>query len=289
MARGRSARARAGAALGIAALSLGLVGCGGESPEEAVGETASRLGEIRSGELSMRVLVSPSGEPLDRGAGFLLDGPFALPERGGRLPSADVDYTRVAGRKRATVGIVSTPRAAFVRVDGQAYELPPERERELRSAAGSPEGSSGLERLRIDTWIRDPDLSPGPPVDGAETDRVTSSVDVVRAANALLAAGGETGPGDRPAIAGQDARRLEGAVRSAKLELLTGAEDRLLRRMILDLDLEADAPAALRERLGAVGGARFRLELEVAAPNRRVRVEPPRDALPASALPSAGG
>jgi hypothetical protein len=183
----------------------------------------------------MRVLVSPSGEPLDRGAGFLLDGPFALPERGGRLPSADVDYTRVAGRKRATVGIVSTPRAAFVRVDGQAYELPPERERELRSAAGSPEGSSGLERLRIDTWIRDPDLSPGPPVDGADTDRVTSSVDVVRAANALLAAAGETGPEDSPAIAGQDARRLEGAVRSAKLELLTGAEDRLLRRMVLDL------------------------------------------------------
>lgn len=252
-----------------------------------MGETASRLGEIRSGELSVRVLASPSGEPLERGAGFLVDGPFALPERAGQLPSADVDYTRVAGPKRATVGVVSTPRAAFVRVDGQAYELPPERERELRSAAGSPEGSSGLERLRVDSWIKDPDLSSGPPVDGAETDRVTSSVDVVRAANALLAAGSET-RSEGPAIAGQDARRLEAAVRSARLELLTGTEDRLLRRMVLDLDLEADTPAALRERLGALGGARFRLELEVGAPNRPVRVEPPRDAQPASALPIAG-
>ena len=280
------AASRALGGLVAAAAALGLAACG-DSPEEVVGQTAARLGEIRSGDLTMRVLAAPSGEQLERGSGFLLDGEFALPRRSGELPSADVDYTTVAGAQRGTVGIVSTPRAAFVRVGGQAYELPPEREDALRGAAGGQGGTSGLERLRIDTWVREPELDDGPSVGGEETERVRGSVDVVRAANALLAAAGETGPDGGPAIAGADARRLERATRSTRLELVTGAEDRLLRRLVLDLDMEADVPARLRERLGAVGGARFRMELEVGAPNRPVRVRAPRDALPAEALPVA--
>ncbi len=109
-------------------MSLGLLGCGAQGAEEVVAQTAARLGDIRSGELSMRVLAAPRGESLERGAGFLLEGPFALPARGGELPTAEVEYTRVAGSRRATVEVVSTRRAAFVRVEDQAYELPPERE-----------------------------------------------------------------------------------------------------------------------------------------------------------------
>ena len=267
------------AALGAAVLAA----CGGESPEEVVRETTANLGRIRSGDLSMRVLAAPRGKSLERGTGFLLDGPFSLSDRRGELPTTDVEYTRVAGSERSTLAVVSTGRRAFLRMDGQTYEMPSDRERALRGASG-PAGPSGqLERLRIASWVREPEIVPGPSLDGVETDRLRSGVDVVSATNALLEASGQSAPG-RPAITGAEAERLTRAVRSARLELVTGAEDRLLRRLRLDLELEAGAPPALLRTLGPLGGATFELELTVDRVNEPVRVRAPKDALPASAL-----
>lgn len=247
-----------------------------------VSETAEKLGEVRSGELSMRVLAAPRGERLERGAGFTIRGPFALAAPSA-LPVADVDYTQIAGPNRASVGFVSTGREGFLRVAGETYELGAAQERELRSAPGaSGEDDGGLEKLEIERWVRDPRLAPGGRVDGVETDRVTSGLDVVAAANGILAV---ARPGS-PAIEGDDARQLERAARSARLELVTGREDRLLRSLKIDLDLAADVPATLRTGLGPLGGARFSLVLEVAEPNRPVRVRAPRGARPAGELPS---
>jgi len=265
----------------LAATALGA--CGGGDAEEVVRETTANLGLIRSGDLTMRVLAAPRGESLERGSGFLLDGPFELSERRGALPVADVEYTQVAGPRRSTLSVVSTGRRAFLRMEGQAYEMPPERERALRGASGPAGPSAQLDRLRIASWVRDPETEPGPSVDGVETDRLRSGVDVVSATNALLEASGQAAPG-RPAIAGAEAERLTRAVRSARLELVTGAEDRLLRRLRLDLELEAGAPPALLRTLGPLGGASFRLELAVDRVNEPVRVRAPKDALPASAL-----
>lgn len=247
-----------------------------------VSETAEKLAEVRSGKLSMQVLATPRGERLERGAGFILEGPFALAAPG-QLPVANVGYTQIAGPNRASVRFLSTGREGFLRVAGDAYELSAAQERELRGApVASGEGGGGLEKLEIERWVRDPRLAPGERVDGVETDRVTSGLDVVAAANGILAV---ARPGSPP-IEGDDARQLERAARSARLELITGREDRLLRALSIELDLAADVPAALRTGLGPLGGARFSLELEVAEPNRPVSVAAPRGARPATELPS---
>lgn len=253
-----------------------------ESAGEVVAETARKLPKVRSGELSMRVRAAPRGTDLARGVGFSLEGPFALavPER---LPTADVAFTRMAGENRARVNFVSTGREAFVRTGGETYALGAARERRLRGAAPASGPSGGLGELDIEDWVEDPKLEAGPVLGGVPTDRITSRLRVVEAANGLLEVSGRGGP---QRLAGADARKLTRAARSARLELLTGAEDRLLRRLSIDLELSADIPAAVRDALGPLGGARFRLDLDVKDPNRPVRVARPRDARPAEELPS---
>jgi hypothetical protein len=253
---------------------VALVGCGG-SAEDAVEETATKLGELRSGDLHLTVLASPRGVPLTRGTGFVLDGPFAL-GRPGRLPALDVRYTKIAGPRRGSVRLVSTGRRAFLEQPEGAYALGPAEQRRLRAAAGPPGGATGLERLHVEDWVVDPELSSGANLGGAETDRVTSAIDVVAAANALVAATG--GPAE--AIRGVDAERLRRAVRSSRLVLVTGSDDRLLRRLTVDLDLAADLPPVMRTQLGELGGARFRMDLSIDEPNRPVRVRAPEGARP---------
>lgn len=262
------------AAAGVVAA---LVGCGGAA-EDAVSETAGKLGEVRSGDLHLTVLASPRGEPLARGVGFILDGPFAL-GRPGQLPVADVRYTKIAGPQRGSLTLISTGRDAFLELPDGTYELGASEERKLRAAAGEPGGATGLERLHVEDWVVSPELSSGATLGGAETDKVTSAIDVVAAANDLLAATG----GPSQAIKGPDAERLGRAVRSSRLVLVTGSEDRLLRRLIVDLDLAADLPPAVRRALGALGGARFRMDLSIDDPNRPVRVRAPKGAR--SAMP----
>lgn len=263
-------RHRRAAAAWLVATALAVGGCGGGAAEDAVGETAARLGELRSGELDLSVRASPLGKPLERGAGFSVRGPFSL-GGGGRLPVADVKYTRVSGSERGSATLISTGREAFVRSEAGTYELGAAAERELSRAAGRPGGSSGLERLGIDRWVVEPEIADA----GGGVERVTAGLDVVRAANAMLDA---TGRGAR--IQGVEARRLERAVRSSRLVLETGAEDRLLRRLTVEVELGADVPPAIRSGLGPLGGARFALDLEVTDPNQAVRVSAPKDAQP---------
>jgi hypothetical protein len=255
-----------------------------ESPGDVVAETARNLRYLRSGELSMRARAAPRGTALDRGVGFSLTGPFALAEPG-RLPMAEVTLTRSAGANRASADFVSTGGRAYVRVAGTAYALGAARERALRGSASSPGPGRGLDTLDIESWVRDPHLEDGPTVGGTKTDRITSKVDVARVADGLLSL---TRPGAR-ALTPRDADQLERATRSARLELLAGAEDRLLRRLTVDLELSADVPPPVRTALGPLGGARFALGLEVKDPNRAVRVRAPLGARPAAELPGGAG
>jgi hypothetical protein len=260
----------------LAGCSL-LGGGGGGEAEDALGETADNLGEIRSGTLDLRLLV----EPRDGDAfGLELNGPFELPEEEGALPELDLDYTQIAGGRRGTIGLVSTGDAAFTVVDGQAYELGDDETDELRAAARSLEG---LARLPIDEWIDEPTLEDGGEVGGAETDLVSGDLDLVAAANDLIDLARGFGP-PLPQLAGANADRVREAARDTSIRVWTGTDDRLLRRMLLEAEL-GDVPGPLGLLLGDLVPAKITFELGVTDPNRPVTVEAPRDPRPASERP----
>jgi hypothetical protein len=244
---------RRAAACGLLA-TLALAGCGGDDPDEVLSQTAKKLGQITSGDLSMRMGIDAGGSGK---VGFALDGPFAL-KRGGGMPRVRMAYTQIAGSRSATVVLISTGRRAFVSAGGKTRELPPAQARRLRVGAGA-----AGRQLKIGSWVRDPKLSDGPKLDGDETQRITAKLDVRSAARDLLGVAGALGPGS--AALGQNPGELERAVKSSSFELVTGKDDRLLRRLRIGLDVQ---PAGARRTA-------VRFLIAVRKPNQPVRIAAP--------------
>jgi len=134
-----------------ALLAVGaLAGCGGGGDAHRVlSRTADSLGKIRSGNLTLRLVVSPRSGTRGR-VGFVLRGPFSV--RAGALPVARIAYTQIAGAHEATLTFLSTGSDAYAAVHGRAYRLPASAEAELRGAVGGrgkPVRPAAHDRVRI--------------------------------------------------------------------------------------------------------------------------------------------
>ncbi len=269
---------RTAALLVLAAL---VAGCGGGRAHQVLSDTAGNLGKLRSGDLTLRLVLSPRKGTKGR-VGFELHGPFAL--RVGALPVAKIAYTQIAGAREATATFISTGTKAFAEVNGKAYELPASATDAVRRAAGGPGGSTTFGRLRIDNWVKHPVVTDGGQVGGAPTMRVSGDLDVVGAANGLLDLVRQLGRA-APTIEGNQAKQLENSVKSSSFELWSGRDDHLLRRLLLKAELGLDVPQSLRRVLGDVVGAKVDFELAVSNPNKPVSVAPPTNPLPSSQLP----
>lgn len=262
----------------LALLAAGLVvsGCGGNEggATPALRETADRLGTIRSGVITFSMEVDPRGD--DEPFGFELQGPFELAE-GGKLPRADIEYTQTANGQSETVRLVSDGERAVAVAGGRTVQLEGDALEDLREGGAAILGSGagdgeGLEELRIDRWLVGPELSDGP--DG--TDKIEGELDVVEVANGLLElVGSIESEGGAPRLDVESGDQLREAVKSSEFELLTGEDDRLLRRLALAVEVAADVPEELREALGEVVGADFSFLLELERPNEPVDVALP--------------
>lgn len=273
---------------GFVALAFSVVGCNGQDPtssgsdpREIVNETAANMASIESGELDFSLTAASEGE-LEGSAGFELSGPFRFEE--GVLPTVSWDFTRIAGEETVSVTFVSVDGAAFVEVDGQAYEVEPDQIGQLGASGGAVKG--GLESLDIGNWIESPQLSDGGSVGGAETDLIEGELDVVAAVNGILEIARQvSGDEDLPEITGEDAEQLERTAAGATIQLYTGAEDRLLRRLFVSLPLEAGGIEGLPEGLADLAATEFALDLRISDPNSEISVEAPANALPFEELP----
>jgi hypothetical protein len=268
-------------AASLVALVLFLAGCGGGGEANKVlSDAAGNLGKLRSGDLTLRLVVSSRQGTKGR-IGFELRGPFAL--RPGGLPVAKIAYTQIAGAHEGTATFISTGAKAYAEVNGKAYELPPSSTESIRQAAGGGSGS-GFGQLRIDNWVKNPKVTDGGDVGGVSTRHVSGDLDVVAAANGLLDLIRQLGRA-APTLEGDQAKQLEQAVQSSSFDLWSGRDDHLLRRLLLKADLGLQVPESLRRVLGDIVGAKIDFELAVSGPNKPVSVPPPTNPLPSSQLP----
>lgn len=266
--RARAEVRRRGTRAGVAlvALALGVSGCGSKSAgERALSNTASRLGRVRSGSLTMRVAATMPGRPAEP-VGYALTGPFQLAAPGG-LPLARLDYTRLAGPRQAVVRVVVDGHNAWVVADGTTRPLPPDQVEQLR-ASGSGASGGAVAGVHLTHWLRHPRVEPA----DAGVDRITGDVDAGAALADMLSLSARYGA-NTTALTKTDVDVLRRAARHAQVELLTGHADRFLRRLSLDVDFAAAANATLARALGQSAGPHLSIELAIADPNQPVHID----------------
>jgi hypothetical protein len=254
---------------------LALAGCGGggeDSATDVLSETADNLGGIRSGDLSLELLFSgKEGQQ----QGFRLVGPFSLEDE--QLPVAELGYTQIAGSEQAETTFISTGEAAFVEVDGTAYRLPAALVAEIREAAGDLETEGLGEKIELGNWIENPKRAEGGNVGGADTDRITAALNVVNVVNGLLEiAAAFSGSEAPPRVQGDAAEQMRNAVDTARIDVYTGKEDRLLRRLNVSIEFAPGVPDDVKSVLGVA----VDFELAISDPNKDVSVSAPENARP---------
>lgn len=251
-------------ALGILGACAVLAGCAGDlgPAGPALRDTAQKLGTIESAVLNVSVRMEPKdGDPF----GYEIEGPVQLAGEG-ELPLADVEYRQFANGDEETVRLVLTADGGWVERAGGRTELTQEQLDELR-ASGSLLGQGGLETLNFEQWIVDPKLSDGP----NGTEKVTGDLDVLAAMTGLAALSGLLE--ETRTLSASERKRVAERIGDSSFELLTGEEDRLLRKLALGFSLDEDVPEDLRDALGEDAvGADFSFELELERVNEPVEI-----------------
>ncbi len=149
------------------------------------------------------------------------------------------------------------------------------------------DGGVGLRRLDLAKWAVGPTVSDGGRLDGTPVQRVTGAVDVVKALSDIVAMAVEVGAAPEEGLRPVDpasANRVKRAVRSSTLEVVTGKEDHLLRRLRMDIVFAAGDLEGLQQALGPLAGTRLHFELDLSGLNRRVEVADPVQVRPLSEL-----
>jgi hypothetical protein len=291
-------RARPLVLLALAAvLALAVAACGGSDDEASSSTSVDQLlrqtfsgdREVASGRLDLSLKIEGSGgEAAGMGGPVTvrLFGPFTS-EGDGRLPRFALDAELQGGGQRITAGVTSTGDEGFVSFQGRDYEVSDQvfrafragyEEAQKRGGSGQSFASLGMDPRR---WLKDARTAGEATVGDAETIKITGGVDVAallddvdRALAKARELGLENADKLPTRLSPEQRRRAEQAVEDVRVEIYTGKEDSILRRLRLDLRI-ADRDA---------GSGALALDLTLTGVNDDQEISAPSDPRPFAEL-----
>ncbi|GAC1332202.1 MAG: hypothetical protein NVSMB17_11040 [Candidatus Dormibacteria bacterium] len=262
-------------ALTIAMVAFAVAGCGGQA--DVLGQASSNLGNVRSGNLDLRMAVG-AGDAASE-VGFEEKGPFSLPNAGS-IPVARTEVTHFVGDKHEASTFIATGRNVYIDSAGEVYQLPPAMVEQLRRANS---GAGDLAGLKIERWATGARSSDGGQVDGVASDRVTGAVNVRQFVNDMMQLSRGLGQtASVPQVSPAEADTLARAVKASHFELWAGRDDHLLRRLVVTVEFAAPAAAQGSEALGHYSQSRMALNISLSNVNHPVTVADPPGARPFS-------
>jgi hypothetical protein len=286
--------------LAVAALlGAGLIaGCGGddggdEDPQEVLDETFSNDQTVNSGVLDLSLSGSAEGEE----GGSLdatLSGPFQGDEaQEGEFPQFDLTAS-VSGEGGGQSidlegGLIATTDQAFVSYQGTTYEIPKPFFDQLKQAAEQAQAQAGqqeeqdagaiFDQLGIDpsTWLTNLENEGDEDVEGTDTIHIHGDANVPQILEDIQSASEQTGAGE--AIDPDEITEVEDAVEEASIDVYSGKEDKILRRLTLNL-----AVAPPEDDASGVDSAELEFSLTFSDVNNDQTIDAPTDAEPFSQL-----
>ena len=279
--------------------AFGVAACGGGDDvdvDEVLRQTFAEDKDIKSGRLDLSLRLDAEGSEQLRGpVTARLAGPFAT-TGAQELPRFDLEANLDAGGQSIRAGATSTGEAGFVSFQGQAYQLSEElfqqfKEGYAEEARKSEEEGDGVSfsSLGVDPrrWLRDPEYVDTVEVGGTQTLHLRSGIDIPRLledVNKVLGRAEDIqGQGQQAReLTEEERRQIAESITDADLELWTGEDDKILRR--LNVRLAFDVPEERRQRAQGLTSGVIRFDLGLGAINDEVTIEAPEGARPLDEL-----
>lgn len=249
------------AVAGLAALALAACGSedepgtsGGGDVDALLTQTFANNTKVRSAQLAFTLGIDVKGvKGLSGPITVKANGPFQSVDEGRRPPKFDLDLVVEGGPQALELGATFTGDKGFVNFQGQAYELSDEVYRQFeqgylesqKKGAGKPQN---LATLGVDPrkWLTDPKIEGEADVGGQAATKITAGVDAgafvedLNTAVERLGSLGLSGSGKVPeTLTEEQKRQVVEAVKSARVEIYTGKDDKLLRRLVVNADIVA--------------------------------------------------
>jgi hypothetical protein len=239
----------------VGVLGLAAAACGSDKPQAAdsstdtsqlLRDTFTNLGKMKSADVNLQLhLTSPQGA-----VGAQLQGPFVSSGQG-KLPRFAFGATLTAAGRSERVGATWTGEKAFITLQNTSYAVSDLVSRQfaagyqqaLRSnQSKQAKGGLLLGSLGIDftKWLKDAHTAGTGQVGGVPTVEITGQADIPRMVDDLQRISQRAKSLGVPGTSGAQtqltpAQRAElvRAIRSVAIQVYTGAQDRILRRLVL--------------------------------------------------------
>jgi hypothetical protein len=265
-------------------LALSACGSSDDSVDTLLSKTFGANKAVKSGRVNAQVDANVQGiQGLD-GLRLRLNGPFTSNGKG-RLPSFDFTLGISASGQSFTAGGVSTGDQGWLRVNGQAYSVPDaifKRFRDGYLAAAKKSKSQrkstpSLAGLGVNPrgWLRNAHKAGEQDVAGTKTIHIAAGLNVSRLlddVDRLLSRAGSAAKTKQVSkLSAAQRREIQAAVRSASVDVFTGKDDKLLRRLDVRVGLQPS---------GRVKGGSLRFQLQLDAVNQSQEIKAPTSAKP---------
>ena len=258
-------------------LGLVVAGCGGGGSDSGAtnnpsapssGDAAAILASVKPGvqegpqKIGLKLAVDLNGTLKDPTIGALLgDGSITVDLSGpidSKAKAADLTFTATAGKINLAGGLRLAGDAAFLKLGEKWYALPVDALTSTTTgAAQNVDPAKILEALgNPSDLLTDATVVGSEDIEGIATDHVSGNVDTAALVTAIArvvgALGSNTGP-IKPDDITKATEQLEKFVKSAKVELWVGQDDKQVHRFKVDVDAVLDD--ATKESSGLDGFA----------------------------------
>jgi hypothetical protein len=249
----------------VLALALGFAACGGGDDEassstdvnELLQQTFTGKKEVNSGNLDLSLRIEAQGGQAGVSGPIVvrLSGPFQSQEDG-RLPEFSLDASFEGGGQTYNAGATSTGDKGFLSFMGTDYAVDQMIFEQFKAGfeqaqqEGQQQDMQSFSSLGMDPrkWLTNPKNEGEAEVGDEDTIKITGGVDVAALMddvnNALEKASslGLSQAGQVPErITDAQKQQVVEAVKDPRVEIYTGAEDKILRRMVVNLGIADQA------------------------------------------------
>ena len=259
-------RPRPAALVMLLSLALLVGACGGSGSGEEVSastdvnellkQTFTGSKQVKSGNLELTMkLESTGGESqVDGPVAIRLAGPFQA-QGGGKLPKFKLEASFEGAGQSIKAGATSTGEKGYLSFQGTDYVVEDQVFKQFKAGfeQAQKQGSGDQQSfasLGMDPrkWLTDPKNAGEAEVGDDDTIKITGGIDVAKLLddvnNALAKASalGLQGSGQVPEkLTDQQKRQVTEAVSDPRVEIYTGKEDTILRRMVVDFGVDDKA------------------------------------------------